>query len=136
MNKRQQAFVYFRARGYNLIDSIYKAGYKPRSRMIASVYGSKLEAKGNIKEAVEQERVNIFDKATITDEYVLDLINNIAKNGKSEANRLKASELLARYRSMLTDRQEIRQDLTVSDTDKALIDRLFASQDRTVGSGN
>ena len=106
---RELAFIYHRARGIDPADCIMKAGYKARSRNQASKYAWDLLQKQEIIEAIEVEKTRIFDKAKITDEYVLQGLNEIALNGEIEANRTRAFELLGKYLAMFTEKRIIEQ---------------------------
>lgn len=108
-SKKEQAFIYWRARGDSLVDSVLKAGYKAKSKLIASSLGCQLEKKLNIAEAIDKERLNIFDKSMITEEYVLKNLRILGETSKNEADRIRANELLGKYLAMFTDKQEISQ---------------------------
>lgn len=77
--------------------------------MIASSYGCQLEKKLNIAEAIDKEKLNIFDKNCITVDYVLGNLKQLAENSKNEADKIRATELLGKYLAMFTDKQEISQ---------------------------
>lgn len=112
LTKREEAFIYWRARGNTLYESLLKADYKCKSRALFDSWGSQLESKLKIKEAIEQERLRIFDKSMITEEYVLEGLKNIAENGKQEANKVMAFQLLGRHLAMFTDKSEVKQTIT------------------------
>lgn len=114
LNKREKAFVYHRARGNNLIVSVTKAGYKPRTNNQASIQGWSLEKKEKIIKALEIEKVNLFDIKMITADYVLDLLNDIAVNGEKETNRLTARIQLGKYRELAL----FTENLKIIDTDE------------------
>ena len=105
-NKRELAFIYWRARGENLVNSVIKAGYKAKTRLVASSYGWKLEKKVDILEAIQREKVNIFDKSMVTEEYVLNNLKQLAETSHNEADKIRANELLGKYLAMFTDKTE------------------------------
>ena len=93
---------------------MFKSGYKPQTANCARAIGSEMEAKPNITKQIEDERLNIFDKAKVTEEYVLEGLNKIAINSKQDANRLRALELLGKYKAMFTDKTEVSGHVTHS----------------------
>jgi phage terminase small subunit len=115
LNQRELAFVYNRARGKNLKESVYAAGYKAKSDNIASSYGVQLEAKLKIQKAIEKERLNIFNKECITTEYVLERLKEVADSGKVEANKIRALELLGKYLALF------KSDIKSEDTEQRVL---------------
>ena len=105
LNKRQLAYCYWRARGSTQEQGIRKAGYTAKGKVVRAL-GARLETNENIKSQIETEKANIFDKNMITEEYILEGIKKIAETGKLEANKLRAWELLAKTKAMLTDKVE------------------------------
>lgn len=104
LNKKELAFIYWRARGYSLVDSVIKAGYKAKSKLIASSYGCQLEKKISIKEAIQVEKLNIFDKSCITAEFVLGNLKVLAVSAKAESDKIRSNELLGKYLALWVDK--------------------------------
>jgi len=123
LNKRQLAYCYYRARNYTIEESMKKAGYKGIGE-VARAVGSRLETNDNIKIQIETERANVFDKSKITDEYILEGLNKIAKEGKQEANKVRAWELLGKYLAMFTDKTEHSGTIEHTQAEKEEYNRL------------
>lgn len=94
--------------------------------LAATSTGSRLESNANIKERIEHEIANIFDKNIITNEYILENLNSIAINGENESNRLRAIELLGKHLAMFTDNINNKET-----PPPILYDNLFDSNDKT-----
>ncbi len=122
LNQRETAFIHWRAQGESLVDSVIKAGYKAKSKLVASSYGCQLEKKLSIIQAIQQEKLNIFDRNCITVEYVLGNLKHLAEVARNEADKIRATELLGKYLAMFTDKQEISQ--TEKEDNQFSMDRL------------
>ena len=103
LNKRQLTYCYWRARDFSQEESRLKAGYKAKGTAARSL-GSRLEKNVNVIVQIEKEKVNIFDRQMITEEYVLEGLRKIAENGQQEANKVAAFQLLGKYLAMFTDK--------------------------------
>jgi phage terminase small subunit len=122
LNKRQEAYCYWRARAFSMEESMPKAGYRCRGVSARNV-GSKLEENVYIRERIERERLTIFDKNSITEEYILEGLKKIAEQGEQEANRVRAFELLGKTRAMFTDKQLQVKDISSQERQER-IDKL------------
>ena len=122
--KRRKAFVYYKARGFSNVEAIKKAGYKPKDDFIASQMGSKLLQKVNVQIAIEEEKLNIFDKNMITEEYILNGLNKIAQEGRQEANRVRAWELLGKSLALFTEKVINKGDSTITLKTQQLYNKL------------
>ena len=113
--KKQRAFIYYKARGYNNTDSVIKAGYKFKTREFAAKHGYNLLQKQDIVSAIDKEKLDIFDTSMITEEYILSGLREIAKNSKQDANKIRCYELLGKAKSLFVDRidQEVTSDVTI-----------------------
>ena len=127
LNQRQLTYCYYRAREHTIEESMIKAGYKGIGE-VARAVGSRLETNANIQIQIETERANVFDKSKITDEYILKGLSEIAKNGKQEANRVRAWELLGKTLAMFTERTEIKGDMTLSPTQEKKIEEYITNR--------
>ena len=133
LNKREKLYVKYRAAGKSKVDSVKLAGYRFTKDNDCSAYGCQLEEKHKITKAIEYETLNKFDIKKITASYVLDLLDKIATTGVKEANRLRAVELLGKYRelALFTDNLKI----TNSDEDTQFrINRLMNIGVRGLGA--
>jgi len=106
LNKRQQAYCYYRARDYTIEQAMSKAGYTCKGDIARSV-GSHLEQNSNITQEIERERLNIFDVKKIDLEYLTEKANEIAQNSKQDANKLRALEILAKLKGLWVDKAQI-----------------------------
>lgn len=122
--RKELAFIYWRARGFSLVESVLKAGYKVKSRIVASRIGYNNIQKEDIKVAIEQEKMEIFDTTMITTEFVLTNLREIAQNAKTELNRVRANELLGKYLAMFTDKQEFKATIEYTQAQKDEYKRL------------
>ena len=109
LTKRQSTYCYYRARGHTIEDSVYKAGYKVKKEYARNL-GSQMEMKLNITNTIQEERLNIFDKSKVTTELILEHLHTLATQGKTEATRLRALELLGKHKAMFVDSQHIQID--------------------------
>jgi len=94
LSKKEKGFIHYRARGYSLVESIIRAGYKCITRDYASSLGNKLEKKEKISKRIENEKARYLEECKITPELVISGLLEIAKNGTKEANRVRCWELL------------------------------------------
>ena len=104
---KQESFIYHRARNHTLKDSIFKAGYKFRTDDEAMSYGSTLESQLRIKEAINKEKLKVFDKNNITEEWIIEKLVKFTDEktiGIKPTDRLKALELLGKWRALYTDK--------------------------------
>jgi phage terminase small subunit len=76
--------------------SAIKAGYSDKC---ADVQASRLLAKDKVKAEIE----GYFKRVELSNEQIVNGIQNIAQNGKIEANRLRAYELLSKVKGILKD---------------------------------
>ena len=105
LNKRELAYCSWRARDNSMEVSMVKAGYTCKGASARS-WGSQLETRLNIQAQIQKNRLNIFDKKLITEEYVLESLKNLAETSVHESDRIRAIELLGKYLSMFTDKIE------------------------------
>lgn len=117
LNKRQLAYCYYRARDNTIEQSMSKSGYTCKGGS-ARATGSQLEDNPNIQHRIEHERLNIFDKTMITEEYVLNNLKTLAEESKWPGDRIRANELLGKYLAMFTDKVKSEGTLTMTDKEK------------------
>lgn len=125
LNKRQLAYCYWRARDKTIEEAIIKAGYICVGGNARSV-GSHLEDNSNIQERIEYERLNIFDRSMITEEYILEGLNKLALSAQNESVRTRAFELLGKYKAMFTDKQLV--DATIITKEEQAILNKYIKQ--------
>ena len=105
LNERRKKFISAYLETLNASEAARKAGYKQR----ANVAGPRLVANGSIKAMISQalqERMDA-DRDSVK-ARVLSLWGSVSGDGnESMRDRLKASELLAKYAGLLTERVEI-----------------------------
>ncbi len=100
MTHRQRIFITEYIKSGNATDSAKKAGYSERS---AYSVGQRMLKNVEIKEEIEKIQKEALEKAEITITEVLNLITDIARNGKSENNKLKAMDMLMKYFGAYSD---------------------------------
>ena len=116
LSNKEQAFIYYKARGYNNCDSVLKAGYKAKSRKIASSYAIKLLSKVEITQAIEEEKTNIFDTSVITDEFILGSALDLYRSTRDERIKKDIINFLAECKGLKRQVIESKQDITVKET--------------------
>ena len=127
LNKRQLVYCYWRARDCSMEEAMIKAGYTCKGGSARS-WGSQMENNLNIISEIDKQRLNIFDSNTITVDYVLAGLNNLAQTAVKEDTRVRAFELLGKYLAMFKDKLQVTGNMTFTDTEIAeysgLKDRL------------
>ena len=121
LNKRQLAYCYWRARDKSIEEAMIKSGYTCRGGS-ARATGSQLEDNLNILSQIEKDRLNIFDRKCITEEYVLEKLRNLAENSHCDSDKIRATELLGKYLAMFTERINIKSEF--KETPEAVNSRL------------
>ena len=124
LTKKEQGFIYYRARGHNITESVLKGGYKSKSRGQANRLGIELLEKAHIVEAVEVEKTHIFDVSMITDEYVLSIAREIRDTTTDKDLLLKVAHFLADCRGMKRTVQKVEHELTVNNKEREEYERL------------
>ena len=107
--------------------SMQKSGYICKG-ISARTTGVNLEKNTYIQEKIEQERLTIFDKSKITEEYILEGLSKIALEGTQEANRVRSWELLGKYKAMFTDKTVLKGDMTLSPSQEAKIEEYITNR--------
>jgi len=98
-------------------EAMEKSGYTCRG-LSARNTGVKLEKNAYIRERIEEERLTIFDKSMITEEYVLNNLRDLAENARYESDRIRANELLGKYLAMFTDKVKSEGSLLITKEDE------------------
>lgn len=78
----------------NATQAVIRAGYKPDN---AKEIGCQNLSKLNIAEKIASLQAEIRDRNTITVDFVVNGIKDIAEGGEHENNRLKAYDLLGKH---------------------------------------
>lgn len=110
---KQELFVKeYLANGFNGRQAAITAGYSEDS---ANVIASENLSKPYIKSAIEAEILKIKVEKKITAERILDEIGKIAleQKGIRPSDKLKALELLGRYRALFTDTMRHQGEIEV-----------------------
>ena len=125
LNKRQATYCYYRARDYTIEESLSKAGYKIRGANARSL-GSHMETKDNIRQYIDKERLNIFDKSKITEEYILEGLRTLSRDANHDSDKIRSFELLGKYLALWKDVSNSKVDMNVSDERRKEIEGLIA----------
>jgi len=78
----------------NATQAYIRAGYKPKG---AKENASRLITNDNAQAYIAEKQAELSDKTSITIEYVLNGIKDIAEQGEAENNRLKAFDMLMKH---------------------------------------
>jgi phage terminase small subunit len=99
----QQAFINEYAKSKNGTQSYIKAGYKVENNKVACYSAFKLLRKPYIRSAIDNILQKKEEDLDISTSFILNGIKEIAINGKKEADKLKAFELLGKNRRLFID---------------------------------
>lgn len=121
MTHRQRIFITEYIKSGNATDSAKKAGYSERS---AYSVGQRMLKNVEIKEEIEKIQKEALEKAEITITEVLNLIADIARNGKNENNKLKAMDMLMKYFGAHSDDMKLISKMNDFEIEK-LADKLM-----------
>lgn len=73
---------------------------------------------------VFEEIAQEFDKEKITVEYVLAGLDKEAREAKNSADRIKAFELLGKFKAMFTDKSQVQTE-DITPKEKSIIDKYI-----------
>ncbi|MHC4133125.1 MAG: terminase small subunit, partial [Planctomycetota bacterium] len=95
------AFVNEYVKDYNATQAAIRAGY---AKKYADRQAHKLVGNSRVKEAIEARRQEISRKADVEISEIVAELRSIAFTDGSRTDKLRALELLGRYKAMFTDR--------------------------------
>lgn len=105
LTKKQQLFVENYLLSFNGTKAAIAAGYSPKT---ARIQASVMLAKPNIKEEVDKRCLDITGKTMDKIAYLIGYWQSVIDNpAVSQKDRLKASELMAKYLGLFSERVEI-----------------------------
>ena len=96
LTRRQKEFIRHYIQTKNATKAAILAGYSERT---ASQAGSRLLTKVNVKAEIER----YFKSLDMSKEDIIRAISELSKNAKTETNRLRALELLAKISKLMQD---------------------------------
>ena len=85
-----------------------------------------------VKDCIDEIRQE-FKLSDVTPEYIISQITHLAKTSPKHSDRLKALELLGRFRALFTDKQQVNADITTQEG-KAIIDRYIQRTQSPTGA--
>jgi phage terminase small subunit len=101
LTDKQEAFVNEYVKDYNATQAAIRAGYATK---YADRQAHKLVENSRVKEAIEARRQEISRKADVEICEIVAELRSIAFTDCSRTDKLRALELLGRYKAMFTDR--------------------------------
>ncbi|MHC4256508.1 MAG: terminase small subunit [Planctomycetota bacterium] len=101
LTDKQYAFVNEYVKDYNATQAAIRAGYAEK---YADRQAYQLLEKTRVKEAIEARRQEISRKADVEISEIVAELRSIAFTDGSRTDKLRALELLGRYKAMFTDR--------------------------------
>lgn len=104
--------------GKSYKQAVLDAGYTPAT-------ASHSTALSVVKRSM-QEISEAFDKAKITEEYVLAGLDKEAREAKNSADRIKAFELLGKFKAMFTDKSQV-ETKDISDKEQSILNKYIDS---------
>lgn len=114
LNPKQLAFVDEYLISRNSTEAYIKAGYKCNSEESNGASARRLLQNVTILQMIDDRTDKHFKATDITVEYILEGIRKIAEDAEARNNdKIKALELLGKYRKMFTDRTEISGSIDV-----------------------
>lgn len=114
LNPKQLAFVDEYLISRNATEAYTKAGYKNKSEKANGASASRLLGNVNIATLIDERSEKQFKATDITVEFILDGIRDIALDNTARHNdKLKAYELLGKYKKLFTERTEISGSIDV-----------------------
>lgn len=114
LNPKQIIFIEeYITNGNNATLAYTKAGYKAKGN-VATVNASRLLTNANIKAEIDKRLAKATAKFDITVESILMRLDAMAdKTTAKDTDRIKALELLGKYRKLFTDRTELSGSIDV-----------------------
>lgn len=97
---------------YNVAEAMRRAGYRPASIRAGKQY-----------QALKHLTQNIVSLTEIDEQYIINRLLEESKTAKSASDRLRALELIGKWRSLFTDRTEIT-DKRETEAEKDILTRL------------
>lgn len=101
----------------NATQAAIRAGYKPDN---ANRVGSENLTKLDIQDAIAEKQSEVRARTSITVDFVVNGIKEIAVEGEQENNRLKAFEMLGKHVGFYEKDNEQKQDLIIVGIPKEL----------------
>ncbi|MHC4132553.1 MAG: terminase small subunit [Planctomycetota bacterium] len=117
LTDKQQAFVNEYVKDWNKTAAAKRAGY---SNNYAEHRADYLLGIVGIKEAIEARRQEISRKVDVEISEIVAELRSIAFTDGSESNKIRALELLGRYKAMFTDRYQNTTESHAQLTDQEL----------------
>ncbi|MFC3559533.1 terminase small subunit [Pedobacter jamesrossensis] len=122
MTHKQKKFISEYLKLGNATEAAKFAGYSKKTAYSA---GQRLLKNVEIIDEISKYHKIAVENAEITVTRVINMIKNIALNGKIESNRLRAMDLLMRHLGAYTDELKIISSMKDHEVD-ALVNRLLA----------
>lgn len=114
LNPKQLAFVDEYLISRNAIEAYSKAGYKVKTLRATTVCANRLLQNVDIQAKIDNRTDKHFKATDITVESILIRLDAMAnKTIAKDGDRIKALELLGKYKKMFTDRTEISGSIDV-----------------------
>ena len=116
---RRKAFAKHYVKCGNQTHAAIKAGYSPRS---ARNQGARLMANDDVKEYIDTLAAEAEAIQELTMEHVAAMILKEARNAKNDGARIRAQELLGKWKGGFVDRVENTNRLGQQDAEKLIAD--------------
>ena len=104
LNEKQKAFCQEYVKDFNATQAGIRAGY---SKKTADRIASRLLGKVEVKTYIDQLKQNLTKDTKVTVEWIAEQLTDIAIHADKDTDRIKALELLGRYKTMFTDKQKV-----------------------------
>jgi len=104
LNEKQKAFCQEYVKDFNGTQAAIRVGYRKRS---AEVQASRMLSNVKAQQYIEQLKQDLTKDTKVTVEWIAEQLTDIAIQAEKDSDRIKALELLGRYKTMFTDKQKV-----------------------------
>ena len=104
LNDKQKAFCREYVKDFNGKAAAIRAGYRERS---AEVQASRMLSNVKAQQYIDQLKQDLTKDTKVTVEWIAEQLTDIAIQAEKDTDRIKALELLGKYKAMFTDKQKV-----------------------------
>lgn len=104
LNDKQKAFCREYVKDFNATQAAVRSGYSEKT---ANRIASRMLSKVDIQKYIEQLKQDLTKDTKVTVEWIAEQLTDIAIQSEKDSDRIKALELLGKYKAMFTEKQKV-----------------------------
>lgn len=104
LNDKQKAFCREYVKDFNATQAAVRSGYSEKT---ANRIASRMLSKVDIQKYIEQLKQELTKDTKVTVEWIAEQLTDIAIQSERDSDRIKALELLGKYKAMFTEKSKV-----------------------------